>query len=219
MRILFFAGLTALAAGCTAESSTPALASQATDPSGSHPAVEAPTDVSPASPDAVETPSAAQGASGLYALEAQTLEGEAIDLGEFSGQVTLIVNVASRCGYTGQYAGLQELHAELAEHGFSVLAFPSNEFGGQEPGSPAEIREFCTSRYDVAFPMFAKCEVKGGEGQSPVYAFLEQESGEVPGWNFCKYLIGKDGQVIAFFKSNVAPDAEELRIAIEEALG
>jgi glutathione peroxidase len=158
-------------------------------------------------------------ASGLYALSAETLEGEPADMSSYAGQVTLVVNVASRCGYTRQYEGLQSLQAELEDQGFAVLAFPSNEFGGQEPGSPAEIREFCTSRFDVSFPMFAKCEVKPGAGQSPIYAFLQEETGEVPGWNFCKYLVGKDGRVLAFYKSGVEPDADELRGAIEKALG
>lgn len=107
---------------------------------------------------------------GLYQLNTETLEGESIDLADFAGRVSLVVNVASACGYTPQYAGLQELHSEFESRGFSVLAFPSNEFGGQEPGSPAEIREFCNSRYSVEFPMMAKCEVKPGDGQSPVYS-------------------------------------------------
>ena len=130
-----------------------------------------------------------------------------------------MVNVASRCGYTNQYAGLQELHEELSAQGFAVLGFPSNEFGGQEPGSPEQIQQFCTSEFGVTFPMFAKSEVKPGDGQSPVYAFLQEQTNEVPGWNFCKYLVGKDGQVIAFYSSAVTPDAAELRKAIDKALG
>ena len=157
-------------------------------------------------------------ASGFYALEAGSLEGAPIELSAYAGKVTLVVNVASECGYTKQYAGLQKLQDEMASKGFSVLGFPSNEFGGQEPGSAEAIREFCTSRFNVTFPMFAKCEVKEGGSQSPLYSFLEQETGESPNWNFCKYLVGKDGQVIGFYKSSVEPDADELRKAIETAL-
>jgi glutathione peroxidase len=156
---------------------------------------------------------------GLYALGATSLDGASNGLSAYEGKVTLVVNVASRCGYTRQYAGLQELHEELADQGFAVLGFPSNEFGGQEPGTAEEIQEFCTSEFGVTFPMFAKCEVKPGGEQSPVYTFLQQQTDEVPGWNFCKYLVDKDGQVIAFFESSVAPDAAELRKAIDLALG
>ncbi|MEM7201663.1 MAG: glutathione peroxidase [Planctomycetota bacterium] len=169
-------------------------------------------------PGTVETADSNATGAGLYGLAAPSLEGETMDLSAFEGQVTLVVNVASKCGYTRQYEGLQELHAQLEGRGFAVLAFPSNEFGGQEPGSAAEIRQFCSDRYDVSFPMFAKSEVKGAN-QSPVYSFLEQQTGQVPSWNFCKYLVGKDGQVIAFYKSSVEPTADELRKAIETALG
>lgn len=158
-------------------------------------------------------------ATGFYNLATSTLEGAPIDLSQYAGQVTLVVNVASECGYTAQYSGLQELHEELAPSGFSVLGFPSNEFGGQEPGSAEAIRNFCTSRFNVSFPMFEKCEVKPGAGQSPLFAFLEEQTGETPNWNFCKYLVGKDGKVIAFYKSAVTPDAAELRKAIAAALG
>lgn len=154
---------------------------------------------------------------GLYSLQTQSLEGESVDLAAYKGKVTLVVNVASQCGYTPQYAGLENLHKELAEQGFAVLGFPSNEFGKQEPGSAAEIREFCDSRFGVTFPMFAKVEVKPGEGQSEVYRFLTR-GGDVPNWNFCKYLIGKDGKVRQFFPSKVAPDHAELRAMIQAAL-
>ncbi len=156
--------------------------------------------------------------AGFYALQTNSLEGEAFDLGQLKGRVSLVVNVASRCGYTRQYAGLQSLHAELQDSGFQVLGFPSNDFGGQEPGSAAEIREFCTSNYSVEFPMFEKVATKGAD-QSPVYAKLaEMADGATPNWNFCKYLVGKDGQVIGFWKSSTAPDSAELRAAIRKAL-
>jgi glutathione peroxidase len=153
----------------------------------------------------------------LYDLSAQRLDGRPGDLHDYRGKVTLVVNVASECGFTPQYAGLQKLHEALAPEGFAVLAFPSNEFGGQEPGAPEQIAGFCQRTYGVTFPMFAKVETKPGGGQSPVYAFLTA-GGDVPNWNFCKYLVGKDGTVRAFFPSNVAPDARKLHQAINEAL-
>lgn len=159
-----------------------------------------------------------QGAAGFHALEVANLEGATIDLGEYAGEVCLVVNVASECGYTPQYKGLQQLHEEMAVLGVNVLGFPSNEFGGQEPGSSEEIREFCTDRFGVSFPMFAKLETQAGEGQSSLYALLGEATGELPNWNFCKYLVGKDGTPIAFFKSNVEPDSAELRAAIGDAL-
>jgi glutathione peroxidase len=153
----------------------------------------------------------------LYDLKTETLEGKPADLGQFRGKVTLAVNVASECGFTPQYGPLQALQDELAGRGFSVLGFPSNEFGGQEPGTASEIGAFCERNYGVKFPMFAKLETKRGPGQSPVYAFLTK-GGDEPNWNFCKFLVGKDGEVRGFFPSNVAPNDPELRKAIDQAL-
>ena len=153
----------------------------------------------------------------FYALQTTTLQGRPANLADYAGKVTLVVNVASKCGYTPQDGGLQKLHEELASRGFSVLGFPSNDFAGQEPGTPEEIAEFCKKNYGVTFPMFAKVATKAGEGQSPVYAFLGK-GGELPSWNFGKYLVGRDGKVVAYFPSKVAPDAKELRAAIEAAL-
>ena len=157
------------------------------------------------------------GSGSLYDLQVTTLDGKPADLAAYRGKVTLVVNVASQCGYTPQYAGLEKLHRELGPKGFAVLGFPSNDFGGQEPGSAEEIATFCKRTYDVSFPMFAKVVTKRGPGQSPVYAFLG-ESGSLPQWNFSKYVVDKDGKVEAFFPSRVAPDAPELRAAIEKAL-
>jgi len=157
-------------------------------------------------------------ANNIYALRTETLDGKPADLASYRGKVTLIVNVASECGYTPQYAGLQKLHAELESRGFAVLAFPSNEFGGQEPGGPEQIAQFCSSKYGVQFPLFSKSETKAGAKQSPVFAALNGATGKLPNWNFCKYLVGKDGEPIAFYPSKVAPDAPELRAAIESAL-
>jgi glutathione peroxidase len=153
----------------------------------------------------------------LYALQTTTLQGRPANLADYAGKVTLVVNVASKCGFTPQYAGLQKLHDELAGRGFSVLGFPSNDFANQEPGTADEIAEFCKKNYGVTFPMFAKVVTKAGEGQSPIYAFLGK-GGDLPAWNFGKYLVGRDGKVIAYFPSKVAPESKELRDAIEKAL-
>jgi glutathione peroxidase len=138
-------------------------------------------------------------------------------MSQYQGKVTLIVNVASQCGYTPQYKGLQALHTELKDKGFAVLGFPCNDFGAQEPGSADEIRTFCSTKYAVDFPMFAKIGTKKGNEQSPLYAMLEQATGKLPGWNFCKYLVGKDGKPIAFYASGASPDGKELRDAIAAA--
>jgi glutathione peroxidase len=160
---------------------------------------------------------AAQSAS-FYDLKTQTLVGnKAVDLGLYRGKVTLVVNVASYCGYTPQYKGLEALHRELQPKGFAVLGFPSNDFGEQEPGSAQEIADFCKLTYDVSFPMFAKVVTRAGAGQSPVYQFLGR-SGKLPSWNFGKYLIAKNGQVIAFYPSDVTPESTQLRTAIAKAL-
>lgn len=154
----------------------------------------------------------------VYSLRANSLAGQPVELSTYKGKVTLVVNVASECGYTPQYTGLQKLHDELSARGFAVLGFPSNEFGNQEPGTPDQIQQFCSSKFGVTFPLFAKVETKAGERQSPVYAALNGATGRLPNWNFCKYLVGKDGSVIGFYPSKVAPDDQELRAAIEKAL-
>jgi len=160
---------------------------------------------------------AAQSAT-FYDLKTQSLVGnKPVDLGMYRGKVTLVVNVASYCGYTPQYKGLEALHRELQPKGFAVLGFPSNDFGEQEPGSAQEIADFCRLTYDVTFPMFAKVVTRPGVGQSPVYQFLGR-SGRLPTWNFGKYLVGKDGQVIAFYPSDVTPESPQLRAAIAKAL-
>lgn len=152
----------------------------------------------------------------LYELSAKTLDGKDQPLSNYKGKVTLVVNVASQCGYTPQYEGLEKLYEDLGKKGVVVLGFPSNEFGGQEPGTPEEIQTFCRTKFGVKFPMFEKVETKG-KGQHPVYAFLTKKHGE-PKWNFHKYLVGKDGKVIAAFPSKVAPDSAELKAALDQAL-
>src|SRR5438105_5459784 len=170
-------------------------------------------------PLAAQQPARTSGAAvtSFYDMKTMTLTGKPADLGMYRGKVTLVVNVASYCGFTPQYQGLEKLHRELEGQGFAVLGFPSNDFGEQEPGSPQEIAEFCKLTYDVTFPMFAKVVTLPNRNQSPVYAFLGS-SGHLPAWNFAKYLIGKDGKIIAFYPSEVTPESPELRRAIAKAL-
>ena len=135
----------------------------------------------------------------------------------YGGQVLLVVNTASKCGFTPQYEGLEALHAELSPRGFAVLGFPSNDFMGQEPGSEEEIAEFCTNTYGVRFPMFEKVVVRGDDAV-PLYRELAEATGEAPGWNFHKYLLNRRGEVVATFGSRTTPDDPALRAAIEAAL-
>ena len=153
--------------------------------------------------------------TGVYNLEVETLEGTPVSLSDYAGKVSLVVNVASKCGLTPQYEGLQALHDELSPMGFTVLAFPCNDFGGQEPGTPAEIRSFCTDNYDVSFPIFSKVQTKEGEGQSELYSLLGTKTGDLPGWNFGKYLISHDGTPLGFYSPRTSPSDPELRAAIE----
>jgi glutathione peroxidase len=159
----------------------------------------------------------AAGPASFYDLKTQTLLGKPADLGDYRGKVTLVVNVASYCGYTPQYKGLEALHRELKGKGFAVLGFPSNDFGDQEPGTGEEIATFCKRTYDVTFPMFSKVVTKPGRDQSPVYTYLGA-TGHLPAWNFSKYVIGKDGRVRAFFPSEVTPEDPALRRAIADAM-
>jgi glutathione peroxidase len=159
----------------------------------------------------------AREATSLYDLKVKALDGKPVDLGQYKGTVTLVVNTASQCGFTPQYEGLQALREEMKGQGVEVLGFPSNVFGGQEPGSAEEIQTFCKKNYGVAFPMFQKVVTKAGPEQSPVYAFLGQK-GDLPQWNFSKYVVGRDGQVRAFFGSNVKPEDAALRDALQAAL-
>ena len=159
---------------------------------------------------------AQEGPMSFFDLTATTLDGKPQPLSVYRGKVLLVVNTASECGFTPQYGGLEKLYEQLEPKGFVVLGFPSNDFGGQEPGTSAEIASFCSSNYAITFPLFEKVATKGPQ-QSPVYAFLTREHGE-PRWNFHKYLVGKDGQVVAAFPSKVTPESTELRAAIDAAL-
>jgi glutathione peroxidase len=163
---------------------------------------------------------AADPESPLLAFEARRLGGATESLGRYRGQVLLIVNTASRCGYTPQYEGLQDLHVRYRERGFSVLGFPSNDFGNQEPGSDREIGAFCRSKFGVEFPMFSKVKVRG-EAAHPVYAYLASQPAPVGGpvrWNFEKYLVDRNGRVVARFASDVAPGDAGLVRQIERLL-
>jgi glutathione peroxidase len=162
-------------------------------------------------------PASGGSVSSFYDLKVKSLDGKPADLSAYRGQVAVVVNVASKCGYTPQYAGLEKLSREYKGKGVVVLGFPSNDFGGQEPGTAEEIATFCRLTYDVTFPLLEKSVTKAGPGQSPVYAFLGT-SGNLPSWNFGKYVVDKRGRVTAFFPSKVTPDAPELRDAIAKAL-
>ena len=158
----------------------------------------------------------------LYDTEISTLDGKAGLLAGQEGKVTLMVNVASKCGLTPQYTGLEKIHEKYADRGFSVIGFPSNQFGAQEPGSPEEIATFCSTTYGVTFPLSEKIDVNG-DSQHPLYAELEKtadaegHSGDIR-WNFEKFLVGRDGNVIARFNPMTEPEAPELVEAIEKAL-
>ena len=154
----------------------------------------------------------------LYSIDAKTLEGEPAKLDQYAGKVTLVVNVASRCGYTPQYEGLQALYEKFKDRGLVVIGVPSGDFGGQELADAKAIREFCTSRYEVTFPLLAKSGVKAGPEQCAVFELLGTRTGKLPGWNFSKYLVGRDGQPIEFWGSGTKPDSKELVEALEKAL-
>jgi glutathione peroxidase len=168
-------------------------------------------------PMAAQQPRAGGAVSSFYDLNTMSLDGKPGNLAQYKGKVSLVVNVASKCGYTPQYEGLEKLQREMKGKPFNVLGFPSNDFGGQEPGSAQEIATFCKLTYDVTFPMFEKVVTKKGADQSPVYSFLGQ-TGNLPAWNFSKYVVDKNGKVVAFFPSKVTPEDPELRAAIAKAL-
>lgn len=155
----------------------------------------------------------------IYDLKVRTMEGAEKNLSDYKGKVLLIVNVASRCGYTPQYEGLEALYLKYKERGFEVLAFPCNDFGGQEPGTNDEIRTFCESKYNITFTLFDKIKVLGEE-KSPLYARLTENSvpsGDID-WNFEKFIIDKSGNIVSRFRSKTKPESEEVTKAIETLL-
>jgi glutathione peroxidase len=161
-------------------------------------------------------------AASVYDYSVKTIDGAPESLSSFKGKTVLIVNVASKCGYTPQYAGLQKLYAKYKDKGFVILGFPANNFMAQEPGTNAEIKTFCTRTYNVTFPMFSKISVKGDD-KSPLYQYLTEQSanasthGDIK-WNFTKFLVDKDGKVVARFEPAVTPESPEMEKAIESAL-
>jgi len=163
------------------------------------------------------------GSATVYDFTVQDIDGNQVELSKFKGKVLLIVNTASRCGYTPQYEGLQQLYSNYKDKGLVVLGFPANNFKGQEPGTDQEIKEFCTARYNVSFPMFSKISVAGAD-KHPLYELLTnkeknpQFGGEIT-WNFNKFLIGKDGEVLARFESKDDPAGAEIRTAVDHAIG
>ena len=163
---------------------------------------------------------AAESKSPLYNIPLKDIDGKDTSLKSYQGKVLLVVNVASQCGFTPQYKALEAVHRKYKDKGFSVLGFPCNDFGAQEPGSAQEIKDFCSKNYDVSFPMFTKLHVKGGE-QHPLYAALTGQDSPFPGdikWNFGKFLIGRDGKILKRFEPQTKPDAPEVIEAIEAAL-
>jgi glutathione peroxidase len=156
----------------------------------------------------------------LQDISLKDIDGKATSLKNYDGKVLLVVNVASKCGLTPQYKALEAVHQKYKDKGFTVLGFPCNDFGSQEPGSNEEIKEFCSSKYSVTFPMFDKLHVKGPE-QHALYTALTGPGSQYPGdikWNFGKFLIGRDGKVIKRFEPKTAPDSPEVTQAIEAAI-
>lgn len=155
-------------------------------------------------------------ANSIHELTMRSIDGQETPLAGFKGKVVLFVNVASQCGYTPQYKGLESLYRKYRDRGLVVVGVPANNFGSQEPGTNEEIKQFCTRNYAVTFPMMAKVSVKGAEA-APLYQYLQQAAGEVR-WNFTKFLVGQDGKVLQKFDSGVAPESADLAKAIEQAL-
>jgi len=156
-------------------------------------------------------------ASHVHEFTLNSIDGKPVPLAEFKGKVVLIVNVASRCGFTPQYAGLEALYERYKNQGFVIVGVPANNFGGQEPGTNEEIKTFCTRKYNVSFPMMAKVSVKGDD-ITPLYKYLTETKGGDVKWNFTKFLIGKDGHIAERFESAVKPDDPALTAAVESAL-
>ncbi|MCO5141504.1 MAG: glutathione peroxidase [Oligoflexia bacterium] len=152
----------------------------------------------------------------FYDISVKNIEGKSVSMSDYKGKVVLIVNTASECGFTPQYKGLEELYKKYKDKGLLVLGFPSNDFGGQEPGSESEIKAFCESRYQVSFPLFSKVSIK--ENPSSLYQYLQQKTQVQVAWNFSKFLVSKDGKTIHAFSSKVEPMSSELTKSIEGLL-
>ena len=158
--------------------------------------------------------------SSLYSFTLNSIDGKPLPLADYKGKVILVVNVASRCGFTPQYTALESIYEQYKHHGFVILGFPANNFGGQEPGTNAEIKTFCSAKYNVTFPLYAKVSVKGDD-QTPLYKYLTSANPSFAGdikWNFTKFLVDKDGNVVQRFEPAVTPDSKEVTSAIEKQL-
>jgi glutathione peroxidase len=162
------------------------------------------------------------GGKSIYDYTLNSIDGQPTPLGNYKGKVVMLVNVASRCGFTPQYTALESIYEKYKDRGFVIVGIPANNFGAQEPGTNQEIKTFCSSKYNVKFPMMAKVSVKGDD-TTPLYQYLTDKSanpktgGEIQ-WNFTKFLVGPDGQIVARFEPKVTPDSPEVTSAIEEAL-
>jgi glutathione peroxidase len=160
-------------------------------------------------------------ASGIYSFTLNSIDGQPAPLADYKGKVVLLVNVASRCGFTPQYSALESTYEKYKGQGFVILGFPANNFGAQEPGTNEEIKTFCSRKYNVTFPMYAKISVKG-EDQAPLYSYLTKDTGSgLVGdikWNFTKFLVDRNGNVVQRFESAVTPDSPEMVAAIEKQL-
>jgi glutathione peroxidase len=162
-------------------------------------------------------------ATSIYDFTMKSIDGQPVSLKTYSGKVVLLVNVASRCGFTPQYAGLEALYEKYKDRGLVIVGIPANNFGSQEPGTNEEIKKFCSSKYNVSFPMMAKVSVLG-EDKTPLYQFLTDKSqdpqfgGDIK-WNFTKFLFDRKGNLLARFEPNVTPDSPEVQTAVESALG
>jgi len=159
--------------------------------------------------------------SGLYSFTLNSIDGKSAPLADYKGKVVLIVNVASQCGYTPQYSALEAIYEKYKDRGFVIVGFPANNFGAQEPGTNAEIKTFCSRKYNVTFPMYAKISVKGAD-QAPLYSYLTKETGTgIAGeikWNFTKFLVDRNGNVVQRFEPAVTPDSTDVTTAIEKQL-
>jgi len=217
--------LVAVVGGVSAEPATPSPstaptpATPQTTPAPSAPQQEKPKSTEDAKPAPKPAP-----ATDAYVLgfTMQDIDGKDVDLAQYKGQVIMIVNVASKCGYTPQYAGLEKLYKEKSGKGFVILGFPANDFGEQEPGSNSEIKSFCSTKYNVTFPMFSKISVRGSE-QHPLFKKISAQpkplGGEgVPGWNFTKFIVDRQGNIVAKFDSKVKPDDPSLVKKVDELL-
>jgi len=160
-------------------------------------------------------------AGSIYDFTLNSIDGKPMPLATFKGKVILVVNVASRCGFTPQYSALEAVYEKYKDQGFVILGFPANNFGHQEPGTNAEIKKFCSAKYNVTFPMYAKISVKGDD-QAPLYKYLTESAnpayaGEIK-WNFTKFLVDRDGHVVQRFEPDATPDSPQVTSAIEQAL-